>query len=113
MDFEGYIFFVVDEKFLEIVNKSIFLYEWRLSNLNLVMNEFYIIIDFCMNLKYFGFGLGVKGIVFIFFIVVFIMFGCLIWFYGWEKFVVEEVIEDLDKVDGVVIEEVDFEIEFD
>lgn len=62
-----------------------------------------------MNLKYFDFVLVVKGIVFIFFIVVFLIFGCFIWCYGWEEFVVEKVFEDLDKVDGVVIEEIDVE----
>lgn len=112
-DSEGYIFSVVDEKFLETANKSTLSYEWRSSNLNPATNESYTTTDPRMNSKYLGFGLGVKGMAFIPSIVAFITFGCLIWFYGREKFVVEEVIEDLDKVDGVVIEEVDFEIEPD
>ena len=64
-----------------------------------------------MNSKYLAFGLGVKGIAFIPSIAAFITFGCLIWRYGRDEFVVEKVVEDLDKVDGVVIEEVDLEVE--
>ena len=48
-DSEGYIFSVVDEKFLETANKSTLSYEWRSSNLNPATNESYTTTDPRMN----------------------------------------------------------------
>lgn len=105
----GYIYSVTDTKFLETANETTLSYAWRSKNINPATNESFETTDPRMNSKYLEFPLGIKGIAFIPSIVAFLTFGCLIWCYGREEFVVEKVIEDVDKVDGIVIEELDVE----
>ena len=103
----GYIYTVTDTKFLETANETILSYAWRSQNINPATNESFATADPRMNSKFLDFALAVKGIAFIPSIVAFLIFGCLIWRYGREEFVVEKVIEDVDKVDGIVIEELE------
>lgn len=109
-DSEGYIFTVHDQDFLNSANKSALSYEWRSQNINPVTNQSFTQTDPRMNSKYLEFPLAVKGIAFIPSIVAFLTFGSLIWRYGREEFVVEKVVEDVGKVDGVdgiIIEDVE------
>lgn len=108
---EGYIYSVLDTKFIDNANETVLSYEWRSSNINPATNQSYATNDPRMNSKYLEFPLALKGIAFIPSIAAFLTFGCLIWRYGREKFVVEEILEDIDKVDGVIIEELDLEEE--
>lgn len=108
-DPESYIYTVTDTKFLETANETTLSYAWRSQNINPATNQSFATTDPRMNSKYLDFALAVKGIAFIPSIAAFLTFGCLIWRYGREEFVVEKVLEDLDKVDGVVIEEIDVE----
>lgn len=105
----GYIYSVTDTKFLETANETTLSYSWRSQNINPATNESFATTDPRMNSKYLDFALALKGIAFIPSIVAFLTFGCLIWRYGREEFVVEKVLEDVDKVDGIVIEELDLE----
>lgn len=105
----GYIYSVTDTKFLETANETTLSYSWRSQNVNPATNESFATTDPRMNSKYLDFALALKGIAFIPSIVAFLTFGCLIWRYGREEFVVEKVLEDVDKVDGIVIEELDLE----
>lgn len=105
----SYIYTVTDTKFLETANETTLSYAWRSQNINPATNQSFATTDPRMNSKYLDFALAVKGIAFIPSIAAFLTFGCLIWRYGREEFVVEKVLEDLDKVDGVVIEEIDVE----
>ncbi|KAL9955543.1 hypothetical protein ACROYT_G036881 [Oculina patagonica] len=110
---EGYIYSVLDTNFIDTANETTLSYEWRSQNINPATNESFASTDARMNSKYLDFALALKGIAFIPSIAAFLTFGTLIWVYGREKFVVEEVIEDVDKVDGIVIEELDLEEEPD
>jgi len=105
----GYIYSVTDTKFLETANETTLSYAWRSKTIIPATNESFATTDPGMNSKYLEFALGLKGIAFIPSIVAFLTFGCLIWCYGREEFVVEKVLEDVDKVDGIVIEELDVE----
>lgn len=106
-DSGGYIYSVRDQNFLNSANQTTLSYEWRSQNINPATNKSFSQTDARMNSKYLNFALAVKGIAFIPSIVAFLTFGCLIWRYGREEFVVETVVEDVDKVDGVVIEDVE------
>lgn len=109
-DSEGYIFSVFDLNFLSTANQSMLSYEWRSQNINPVTNLSFTETDPRMNSKYLDFPLSVKGIAFIPSIVAFLTFGGLIWRYGREEFVVEKVVEDVDKiddVDGCIIEDIE------
>lgn len=108
---EGYIYSVLDTNFIDTANETTLSYEWRSQNINPATNESFATTDPRMNSKYLEFALALKGIAFIPSITAFLTFGCLIWFYGREKFVVEEILDDVDKADGIVIEEIDFEEE--
>lgn len=108
---EGYIYSVLDANELQSANETTLSYEWRSSHINPATNQSFTTTDPHMNSKYLGFALALKGIAFIPSIAAFLIFGFLVWRYGREEFVVTKVIEDVDKVDGVVVEEMDLEVE--
>lgn len=108
-DSGGYIFSVTDQAFINSANKSILSYKWRSENINPITNESYIKKDRHMNSKFLNFPLSLKAIAFIPSIAAFLTFGGLIWRYGREEFVVEKVIDDVNKIDdadGCIIEDV-------
>ena len=103
-DQQGYIYTVEDENVLKTANRSTLSYAWRSKHVNPDTNVSYALTDHRMNSKYLEFALGVKSIAFIPSLLAFLTFGALIWIYGRGEFVVETVVEDGDKVDGVVVE---------
>lgn len=116
IDSGGYIYSVLDQDFLNSANKTMLSYEWRSQNINPATNQTFSQTDPRMNSKYLAFPLSVKGIAFIPSIVAFLIFGCLIWRYGREEFVVEKVVDDIkkiDDVDGCIIEDIAFHEELD
>lgn len=61
------------------------IYEWCWNYINLKINRIYGFEDLCMNVKYKGYFLMLKSIVFVLLIFVFCVFGYLLWFFGLEE----------------------------
>ncbi|XP_068671766.1 transmembrane protein 117-like [Montipora foliosa] len=105
----GYIYSVLDQNFINSANKTLLSHKWRSQNINPMTNKSYVETDPHMNSKYLEYPLALKGIAFIPSIIAFITFGGLIWRYGREEFIVEKVVDDVDKIDSVdgwIIEDV-------
>ena len=103
---DGYIYSITDQAFINSANESVLSYKWRSENINPVTNKSYHQADPHMNSKFLNFPLSLKAIAFIPSIAAFLTFGGLIWRYGREEFVVEKVVDDVDNIDGCVIEDV-------
>lgn len=103
---DGYIYSITDQTFINSANESVLSYKWRSENINPVTNKSYHQADPHMNSKFLNFPLSLKAIAFIPSIAAFLTFGGLIWRYGREEFVVEKVVDDVDNIDGCVIEDV-------